>query len=293
MSYADQIVFGVELECLLPHDDDTNIGSYHSGRLVPWLPEWNVQNDSSISGNGRAAEFVSPKGVTLDQVLHAVSSIHERGAFVNYSCGFHVTCTFPHTNGQAIARLVTIVSNLERGIFASTGTLCRENGTPDCASYSKGIKQYDNVRYAMQMCRNDRRHILNLRHIAVGNNRIEFRGFAGTLNRHKVLGHIMTCLAIVELALTRRKKMRWTYTKKSDGRSPWDRTGSGSGETELNRMFYVFGWTKGHAKPVGIPSTVDQADVLAVKAILRKMARKYDQRLFDMAHDSSDPDPSV
>ena len=71
-----------------------------------------------------------------------VDAIRERGARVNASCGLHVTIEW---NGDAasLARLISLVGNHERAIFASTGTRRREQ-----TIYTKRIKQYgDKVRW--------------------------------------------------------------------------------------------------------------------------------------------------
>ena len=72
--------------------------------------------------------------------------------------------------------------------------------------------------------------------LARGNNRIEFRAFAGTLNKTKIIGYIQMCLGLVELALNTRRCSDWDYVRKEGTRSCWDRPGAGQGETELNRL---------------------------------------------------------
>lgn len=120
--------------------------------------------------------------------------------------------------------------------------------------------------------------------IAHGRNRIEFRAFAGTLNKAKVIGYIQMCLGLVELALNTRRCSDWDYAKKPGTKSCWDRPGAGEGETELNRLFYRLGWTKGwykgelRNKRFGELSRGQQTcDWKPVKAKLLQMARKYDQ----------------
>ena len=76
-----------------------------------------------------------------------------------------------------LARLISLVGNHERAIFASTGTRRREQ-----TIYTKQIKPYGNKDQAKQRCEADRYHLLNLTHLTHGRNRIEFRAFAGTLN---------------------------------------------------------------------------------------------------------------
>jgi hypothetical protein len=282
---ANEIAFGIEFETTLPNSDTTPIGPYHGGYQVPWLPDgWRAERDSSIrpeTMDRKGCEFVSPKlrGIEgLKQVEEAIDAISARGARVNASCGLHVTIEW-NGDAAALARLISLVGNHERAIFASTGTRRRERTT-----YTKQIKQYGDKDRAKNRCESDRYHLLNLTHLARGKNRIEFRAFAGTLNKTKVLGYLMMCLGLVELALTTRRCADWDYAKKAGTKSCWDRPGAGIGETELNRLFYRLGWTKGwykgelRNKTYGeIAGEGSQRDWKGIKTKLLDLARKYDR----------------
>ena len=277
---ASQIAFGIEFETTLPNSDTTPIGPYHHGYQVPWLPTgWKAERDSSIqpmAPGRKACEFVSPKlrgAEGVAEVEQALDLIDAHGARVNYTCGLHITIEWDG-DAPALARLISLVGNHERAIFASTGTRRREQ-----TIYTKQIKPYGDKDQAKQRCGADRYHLLNLTHLARGRNRIEFRAFAGTLNKAKVLGYLIMCLGLVELALNTTRCSEWEYTKRAGTRSCWDRPGAGEGETELNRLFYRLGWTRGWYKgalrdkrfgEVGTP------DWKRVKAKLLEMARKYD-----------------
>lgn len=282
---ANEIAFGIEFETTLPNSDTTPIGPYHGGFQVPWLPDgWRAERDSSIrpeTMDRKGCEFVSPKlrGIEgLKQVEEAIDAINARGARVNASCGLHVTIEW-NGDAAALARLISLVGNHERAIFASTGTRRRERTT-----YTKQIKQYGDKDQAKNRCEADRYHLLNLTHLARGKNRIEFRAFAGTLNKTKVLGYLMMCLGLVELALTTRRCADWDYAKKAGTKSCWDRPNAGIGETELNRLFYRLGWTKGwykgelRNKTYGeIAGEGSQRDWKGIKTKLLDLARKYDR----------------
>ena len=282
---ANEIAFGIEFETTLPSSDTTPIGPYHGGFQVPWLPDgWRAERDSSIrpeTMDRKGCEFVSPKLQGIDglkQVEEAIDAINARGARVNASCGLHVTIEW-NGDAAALARLISLVGNHERAIFASTGTRRRERTT-----YTKQIKQYGDKDQAKNRCEADRYHLLNLTHLARGKNRIEFRAFAGTLNKTKVLGYLMMCLGLVELALTTRRCADWDYAKKAGTKSCWDRPGAGIGETEINRLFYRLGWTKGwykgelRNKTYGeIAGEGSQRDWKGIKAKLLDLARKYDR----------------
>jgi hypothetical protein len=277
---VNEIHFGVEFETTMPTNDTTRIGSYHAGCQVDWLPTgWKAERDSSIrcTPKRKACEFVSPKlkgSEGLQQVADSLEQIRTRGAKVNETCGLHVTLEWKG-DASALARLISLVGNHEKALYASTGTKRRER-----VIYTKPIKPYGNSNHAKLKCDSDRYHILNLTHLARGQNRIEFRVFAGTLNTTKVLGYIQMCLGLVELALSSKRCSDWNYTKTEGKRSCWDRPGAGDGETELNRLFYRLGWTKGWYKGELKDKRYGEiagSDWKAIKAKLMELARKYDQ----------------
>ncbi len=281
---ANDIAFGIEIETHMPGTDRTPIGGYHNGLPVAWLPAgWKAERDGSIRtpAGRKPCEFVSPvlRGYEgLANVETAVDAIKERGARVNESCGLHVTVSW-NGDAAALARLISLIANHERAIYASTGTKRRER-----THWAKQIKTYGNKDAAKTRCERDRYHLLNLTHLAAGRNRIEIRAFAGTLNKTKLIGYIQMILGLVELALNTRRCSGWDYAKKPGTKSCWDRPDAGHGETELNRLFYRLGWTKGwykgelRNKRFGELSVGEQTcDWKPVKKKLLELARKYDQ----------------
>jgi len=272
MTCPSNIPFGVELETTMPVSDTTPIGGYHRGLPVQWLPSgWKAERDGSIRTipNRKGCEFVSPilRGTDgLEQIQTACDSIKDRGGKVNASCGVHVTVTFDG-DAAALARLVCLVANHEKALYASTGTTTREEGT-----YAKGLKSYGKDDAKSRLDR-DRFHVLNLTHIARGRNRVEFRVFSGSLNPDKITAWVQICLALVSLATAQQRSTSWDYEAKAGKPGPWDRSGAGEGETELARLFYRIGWTKGHtSKTYGVIGE----GVKAMKKTLRLMGRKYD-----------------
>ena len=214
---ANEICFGIEFETTLPASDTTPIGPYHNGTQVPWLPQgWKAERDGSICPESlcrKGCEFVSPKLCGyggLKEIENAIDAINARQAKVNGSCGLHISITFIG-DAAALARLISLVGNHEKAIFASTGSRKREH-----AVYTKTIKHYGDKDIAKTRCESDRYHHLNLTHLAQGKNRIEFRAFAGTLNKTKVVGYLMMVLGLVELALN---------TKRCKAVLPGDRAG--------------------------------------------------------------------
>ena len=281
---ANEIAFGIEFETTLPSSDTTPIGPYHHGYQVPWLPTgWKAERDASIkpeAPNRKGCEFVSPKlkGYEgLKQIEDAIDRINEHDAKVNASCGLHITIEW-NGDAAALARLISLVGNHEKAIFASTGTRRREQTV-----YTKRIKQYGDKDAAKNRCEADRYHLLNLTHLAAGKNRIEFRAFAGTLNKTKVVGYLMMVLGLAELAMNTKRCADWDYAKKDGTKSCWDRPGAGLGETELNRLFYRLGWTKGwykgdlRNKIFGEITGETNREWKTIKNKLLEMAKKYDQ----------------
>jgi hypothetical protein len=280
---AAEIAFGIEAETTLPGRDATPIGAYHHGLPVAWLPPgWKAEHDSSIRPQvpGRkACEFVGPKlrgPEGLAEVLAAVDAIAARGARVNPTCGLHVSVEFTG-DAAALARLISLVGNHEKALFASTGTRRRERDV-----YAKKIKQYGNKDAAKARCEADRYHALNLTHLARGGNRVEFRVFASTLNKTKVAGYVMLCLGLVELALEPMRCPSWEYTQRPGTRSLFER--DGEGESEVVRLFYRLGWTKGWYK--GARKDACYGDIRSAaaptwketKGKLIELARKYDRQ---------------
>jgi len=281
---ANEIAFGIEFETTLPSTDNTPIGPYHSGYQVPWLPTgWKAERDGSIrpeNTSRKGCEFVSPilKGAEgVRQIENAIDQINARGGRVNASCGLHITVSW-NGDAAALARLISLVGNHERAIYASTGTRKREQ-----MMYAKRIKQYGNKDNAKSRCESDRYHLLNLTHLTRGKNRIEFRAFGGTLNKTKVVGYLMMVLGLVELALNTKRCSEWDYIKKEGTKSCWDRPGAGLGETELNRLFYRLGWTKGwykgalRDKVYGEVACETKPEWKTIKTKLLELARKYDR----------------
>jgi hypothetical protein len=139
---ASEIAFGIEFETTLPASDPTPIGPYHGGYQVAWLPTgWKAERDGSIRTTlGRkACEFVSPKlrgAEGVAEVERAIDAINARGAKVNETCGLHITIEW-NGDAAALARLISLVGNHEKAIFASTGTRRREQTV-----YTKQIKLY-------------------------------------------------------------------------------------------------------------------------------------------------------
>ena len=277
---VNQITFGCEFEVCIPDETPIRVGSYHDGIQVNSLPDgWNAQRDCSIQAplNHQGVEVVSPilKGADgLRQIKAVCDWLNAIGAKVNRSTGFHVHVGWAASR-EALKRLTHNVSNFETALYASTGTHARENG-----NFCRGVRNdqayCDRIRDGTATgLPTNRYHILNLTNIGYDRrNTVEFRVFAGTTNATKALGYIRLCLGLVEKSLRMKRSTKWVGKTPVDT-SPLHR--KGQGQTELTRLFYALGWTKGDQKtvfgniqPDGLPS-LDEA-----KAIMMKMGKKYD-----------------
>jgi hypothetical protein len=279
---VNDLTFGVELEVTLPVGTCA-VGGYHQGVQVPQLPPgWRAERDASIqAGAGyTAAEIVSPvlKGADGLRQLKAVCDwLGGAGAKVNRSTGFHVHVGFDHHNGHALHRLVSLVANFEKALFAATGTHCREQGR-----YCRGIQGDHHFVTAFRATRVarpglclDRYHVLNLTNLlGCGKPTVEFRVFAGTTSAVKAVGYVRLCLGIVEKALALKKLPKWVAKTPVES-SPVHR--NGEGQTALTRLFYALGWTKGREDHTfGDVQAEELPGVEAVKKELMRLARKYD-----------------
>jgi len=302
---AERFSFGCEIECFLPQTEieraGIRIGSYHHGCPLPFpFPQgWTAERDGSLWTDRPGyvpVEIVSPilQGrAGIEQVKLVAEKLKTLGAVVNRSAGFHVhvgceSVAGPEVGAIAewVAKLLYHVAMHETALYASTGTHHRENGR-----YARSIKarkdDADRIRKASTPARKReelswvvsqtaRYHTLNLTNLFTSKATVEFRAFAGTVEWTKMVGHICTCLALAERA-TEIAKMDWDAL--ASERTYHVR---GQGLREVNRFFYLTGWTMGR-RQVGQPEVemagwiADLADLKPVKRELKRLARKYDR----------------
>jgi hypothetical protein len=278
---ANEYTFGVEIETVAPdsavQNDGLRIGPYRHGIQVPFLPAgWTAEQDSSIdnSAGGHKCEIVSPvlRGAEgLAQVAEVLRTLRAKNFRVNVSTGCHVHVGWRREwSSDALARLVTIVAYVEKGLYAITGTKHRER----CA-YCGGVRKYGNDKHAKPNLDRNRYHALNLTNLARGTkDTVEFRVWSGSLNETKVLGWIQVCLGLVERALCAKRMPKWNPKPLSGG---WKKAGEGQSEAE--RLMGYLAWGAGYARihqgrQFGwITDCVSQD---AVKTEFRRLAKKYD-----------------
>ncbi|HEV8178153.1 MAG TPA: amidoligase family protein [Gemmatimonadales bacterium] len=278
----NDVTFGIEIETCLPRGL-IQVGGYHNGLQIPGLPEgWLAERDGSIRCTRRyePCEVVSPvlKGADgIKQIIQILDWLRTNNARVNSSTGLHIHVGWNHGEKET-CRLVTTVANFEKAIFASTGTRARETG-----SFCNPIKtstlhrqRYNEGTLPESARPTSRYHVLNLVPLSREANKrtIEFRAFAGTLNKTKVLGYIRLCLGLVEKALSTTRAPQWEAKQPAET-SPIHR--AGAGQTELNRLFYFLGWTKGReAHTFGNITCEGAPKVTTCKKELMRLAKKYD-----------------
>lgn len=270
-----EMTFGIEIETCIPAGA-IMVGTYTTGVPAQGLPEgWVAKYDGSIRPfpGHVGCEFVSPvlRGPEgLRSVIAAVAAIRAMGGRVNASTGLHIHVGFDRSNAAALTRLVTLTSNFEKAIYASTGTKTRENGT-----YCRPVSHLGDAQTTMSNGRCDRYRVLNLRNLLTGGKpTVEFRAFAGSLNTDKIVGYIRLCLGLVERACKAKRVTNWTAKAPVES-SPVHR--NGEGQTALARLFYQLGWTKGRA-PVtyGDLQCESAPDIARNKETLMRLAAKYD-----------------
>lgn len=280
---ANDLTFGIEIETIAPDsavaNDGLRIGPYKHGIQVPYLPAgWTAEADGSINnGNGgHKCEIVSPvlRGEEgLAQAAEVLRTLEAKGHRVNASCGVHVHVGWQRDwPSEALARLVTIVAYVEKGLYAITGSKSRERGT-----FCGGVRKYGNDKNAKPNLDRDRYHALNLTNLARGTkDTVEFRVFSGTTSATKVVGWIQVCLGLVERALSGKRMPSWSPKPLSGG---WKKAGPGQSEAE--RLIGYLAWGKGYARIHGgkqfgwISDAVSQDEI---KAEFRRLAKKYDSQ---------------
>lgn len=274
---ASEFTFGVEIETHMPRGS-VNPGCHGCGRQVEWLPAgWLADADPSIivpNDTRVKCEFVSPvlRGADgLRQLCEVVTEIKRRGGQVNNSCGIHVHVGFNKADTKAVDRLLAIVANHEKAIYAVTGTKNRERGVGSRRGtcWCKSIKRFGSSEAARRSWTGpfaDRYHIVNM---TSDKPTVEFRPFAGSLNTAKIAGYVRLCVALVEKSLKAKRPCRF------DSRSTSLRTGRGEGAAEVTRLFYALHWWNtdtvvGSIEGDGVPT------LALSKKIMRRMAKRYD-----------------
>lgn len=238
--------FGVEIETLLPREyaESIDIGDYHCGEPVYDSPmfngkRWLVEHDSSIRSNDYnryGAEFVSPVLVGNEGVENAVAFtewLRSHGTRVNNSCGLHVHIGIDSVLGRnassaTMVAFLTKVAHLtyrwQDALYAQTGTrrdrnhFCErirdESGWVLSVRDEQRKPMHEKSRHHTSLNQLQRYAPVNLQNMN-GKGTIEFRAFAGTLNKQKLLHHLWSVFAIVHNAKRNLRSDNYRWQQKS------------------------------------------------------------------------------
>ncbi len=169
---------------------------------------------------------------------------------------------------DTLARLISIFSYLEKGLFSTTGTKKRERGT-----YCKGVRKHGSAPEAKKRLDPD----TNIANNRTNKKTVEFRLFSGSMNATKIVGWIQLCLGVVERAVQSKRTPCW---EPKPARGGWKK--AGEGQSELERLFGFLAWGNGYRKLKGgkqygwISDAISQDEI---KKEFRRLAKKYDNEI--------------
>ena len=230
---ARSITFGVELETMIPAGSGVVVGHYHCGQEVrvganadTGLPltapeisgrRWRAERDGSIAAEPGfvPCEFVSPvlqgdEGVAM--LLEFAEWARAIGARVNGSCGCHITVGVqsvigsddPQRVGQFARKLAHVARWHALSLYGQTGAgrhLNHYSHTLDdnVGRLMRRVERAQAIDAKAQNARRCGRGMVNFQKL-FSHGLIEFRVFAGTLNRQKLLHHLATVLGLCRRA---------------------------------------------------------------------------------------------
>jgi hypothetical protein len=301
---AEAITFGVELETTIPATSGVVIGGYHNGSYVragvattTGLPVhapgfngnyWKAERDASIRANpGRmACEFVSPILQGGDGVAHLLQFLEwarSIGANVNGSCGCHITVGVKSIIGtddpQAMSEYARKLAHIARwhamSLYGQTGTgrhLNRYSHTlgDDVGTLVRQMERRTDPSLKSVAARQCGRGMINFQKL-FSHGVIEFRVFAGTLNRHKLMHHLATVLG-----LCRRAAEVECLGSFSKNKSQAKRTATA--KDALRFLWDYLGWTGGKRDvALGLVGPL-HADFKTYRKVAERMCRRFDSR---------------
>jgi hypothetical protein len=193
MKSANQIGFGIEIECNIPveYEHEFPAGGYHRGIQIPCMSAgWNTQKDGSVTAPAgfKAVEIVSPILTGEDglaEVVQMLDLLDQIGARTNPSCGLHVHFSTGFlTNGEYV-RMVKLFKHYEMAFYGLNGTMTTNRLNNH---YCKQSSRWNGDRYAS----------LNLTNINRGH--AEIRVWAGNLKPEIVVSAIYMACALASRA---------------------------------------------------------------------------------------------
>jgi hypothetical protein len=233
---AENLTFGVEIECFIPVDvwsaNRFEMGAYHRGLTPAALAaagfgRWTFQRDGSLnSGNGDVAvEVVSPilKGAAGMAELHRLVSYLSREcrARVNATCGFHVHVGVrDHLKNAAGKWNEAKLTNVIRAAAQFSETLSGFSGSHERAlrgfapANTNSIpndpgRTVKGLALLRQITAPGRYQSVNFTTLENGLGTIEFRAFSGTVSALKAVCFVQAALAVVQAGLTLSRFDAW------------------------------------------------------------------------------------
>ena len=304
---AEDITFGIEIECFIPRDArapyggivyDRRVGYHQTGNFDGRnFPGWSATRDASLETdlpNYWPVEFVSPvlKGQNgLEQIRKFFAWLESINARVNRTCGQHVHVGVESGSGSQdadeqaawVANLIGLTSFYECALFAMTGSRYRDNNYYCRSIKSDGHRnQYKRVNQDVKNAASEQKYntfretsygsskftALNLTSVFT-NRTVEFRLWAGSTNITKALMHISVSLGLAELA--RRRNHNFTSEETPVRRS--FRYSKAEGQVEKLMQGLGFIRTTRSAPACGFFGTYDELNKIRKEA--RRLARKF------------------
>ena len=274
---AERICFGIELETTIPVTAGVEVGAYHNGRPVfagrahgtgttvaaPVFlcHHWRAERDGSIRCDygEMACEFVSPVlygSEGIEHLLEFVAWATEIGAGVNSSCGCHITVGVESIIGandlQAMSEFARKLAHIARwhamSLYGQTGTgrhLSQYAHTLDdsVGTLVKRMEQTPHASRKSEAAMRCGRGMINFQKLFT-HGVIEFRVFAGTLNRLKIMHHLATVLGLCRRAADVQCLGGFSRNKAQEKRTA-------TAATALRFLWDYLGWT-GSKRPVAL-----------------------------------------
>ena len=301
---AESITFGIELETTIPATSGVVVGGYHRGASVysgastetnqpVFAPSfqgarWKAERDGSIRpAFGRVAcEFVSPilqgsQGV--EHLLEFVEWANAIGAKVNPTCGCHITVGVESILGtrdpQAVSEYARKLAHIARwhamSLYGQTGTgrhLNRFSQTlgDNVGSLVKRMESVSNPLVKADAADRCGRGMVNFKKL-FSHGVIEFRVFAGTLNRHKIMHHLATVLGLCRRAAE-------VECLGSFGKNKSQAKRTSSAASALCFLWDFLGWT-GSKRPVALGLIGPlHSEFKTYRETARRMCQLFDTR---------------
>jgi len=301
---AEAITFGVELETTIPVLSGVVVGNYHNGISVragvatgstaplnaPTFNGecWRAERDGSIRARAdrTACEFVSPILSGSDGVQHLIEFVewaNAIGANVNASCGCHITVGVASIIGtedlQAMSDFARKLAHITRwhamSLYGQTGTGRHLNRyshmlSDDVGKLVRQMHRRKDPNRKLRAARDCGRGMINFQKL-FSHGVIEFRVFAGTLNRQKILHHLATVLGLcrraAEVDCLGSFKKNKTQAKRT-----------ATAKDALIYLWDYLGWT-GSKRPVALGLIGPlHSEFAAYRNIAQRLCRRFDAR---------------